>query len=135
MRTTTKTIRKRRASNPRSKAVILRKSLTIFDADTLVRCCEVRKRNLFECMRQAYNFMHDREWIIDPAGGGGNEYLALMKLEKSFGDIGIPFHQLFDLFDVIPDEDTWRANNYNLSLMLKEWKVRTKLLSRPRAVR
>ncbi len=82
---------------------------------------------LHERLKLAKQLLADRGWVDAVEHGGGNESIALDRLEEEcFGDVcgGMSLSQILEILEAVPQASAWKANKYNLRRMYAEMKAR-----------
>ncbi len=84
--------------------------------------------NLYRRVVLAAELLADSEWVSDLAGGGGNKDRAIARLQLGFTDLcgALSVPQLLRIYSAIPNEATWKANDYDLKQMWQEMQARQK---------
>ena len=91
----------------------------------LLRLRDQGGQALFLRIGLADKLLSDRDWIAAPEGGGGDESIAIDRLEtECFGDVALSLPELLELFHAIPQEAVWKRNKYRVRKMLDELRVR-----------
>lgn len=89
---------------------------------------------LYQRLVMAQKLLADTEWVEDVSAGGGDESIALDRLEEEcFGDLcgSISLPDMLEVLRRVPDKKTWKANKFNLRRMWAEMKARNKTASPP----
>ena len=91
----------------------------------LLRLRDQGGQALFLRIGLADKLLSDRTWISAPEGGGGDESIAIDRLESEcFGDVALSLPELLELFHAVPGEATWKRNKYRIRKMLDELRAR-----------
>lgn len=105
-----------------------RKVIEVTINETFAELIELRNQTgkvLFHRINLAKVLLQDHEWVESPSGGGGDESIAIDRLEEEcFGDCGYSLPQILEILEEVPQERTWKANKYNLRRMYAEMKER-----------
>ncbi len=91
---------------------------------------------LYQRLRMCKELLGDREWVAAADGGGGDEAVAMDRLESEcFADIcgSMTLTQLLQVIDAVPTETVWKANKYNLRKMWNEVIQRRKVSKGPKS--
>lgn len=103
-----------------------------------VRLVDLRNEagaKLYHRLCLARDLLTSHEWVEDLAGGGGDESIAIDRLEDTcFADLcgAVSLPDLLEVLRRVPAEKTWKANKYNLRRMWAEMKARAKGAAPPR---
>ena len=83
---------------------------------------------LYQRLTLAAKLLSDREWVGSKEGGGGDEGVALDRLEtECFADVcgAMSLPEMLGIIAAVPEEETWKANKYNLRRMHAEKRERS----------
>lgn len=95
----------------------------------LVALRNVAGQSLFKRLTLARNLLRDHDWVQEKTKGGGDESIALTRLEDHcFADIcgALSLAEMLEIIEHIPDIRRWEKNKFNLKKMYREWKEGTK---------
>jgi hypothetical protein len=79
----------------------------------------------FDRVTLAAQLLQDQDWVEDEAGGGGNENIALNRIEvECFGDICgvVSLVNLLELHRHYPNVADWKRHKFDLKKMWAEWR-------------
>lgn len=82
---------------------------------------------LYERLKLADQLLSDRGWVQAPEGGGGDESIAIDRLESlCFGDIcgALSLPEMLEVLHAVPQVKVWEKNRFNLRRMYQEMKAR-----------
>jgi hypothetical protein len=86
-------------------------------------------QDIYKRLCLARTLLHDRDWVEDKHKGGGDESLALDRLEDNcFADIcgALSLPEMLEILHHVPDVKRWEKAKFNLKKLHKEWKEKTK---------
>lgn len=97
-------------------------------SETYTKLVELRNSSgdaLYERLKLAKTLLADRDWIEDETKGGGDESIAIDRLEdECFGDCGMSLPLMLEVLRAIPAKSTWKANKFNVRRMHAEMLAR-----------
>lgn len=82
---------------------------------------------LYERLKLARTLLADREWVEAAEHGGGNESVAIDRLEaEAFADVcgAMSLPQMLEILRAVPQATVWKANKFNLRRMYAEMRER-----------
>lgn len=92
-------------------------------------------REHYERLKLAKQILADRDWVDDPAGGGGNPDTALKRLEDDFfADICGQYSlcQLLEVLHHFPSFAAWEKHKFNFGKMFSEYLQSLKPAPKPK---
>ncbi len=103
--------------------------------EVYARLITLRKRAgrvIFERVRLADTLLSDNDWVSHPEHGGGDQSVAIDRLEAdAFGDLcgAVSLPDLLEIYHHVPREEDWRKAKFNLRRLHAE--VRARLRPKP----
>lgn len=86
-------------------------------------------RAIYDRLVLVQQLLTDKDWVQASEHGGGDESLALDRLEEEcFGDLcgALSLPQLLEVLHHVPNEADWKRNKYKLKQMWDEMKARSR---------